>query len=54
MIKEGSAETVPLPANPKRAAVAAVNAMVRMDMFVIFIIVRISQKPIRSYGVCTP
>ena len=41
MLKEGSAETGLLPANPKRAAVAAVNAKVLMDMFFIFIIERL-------------
>jgi hypothetical protein len=54
MLKEGSAETGPLPANPKRAVVAAVNAKVLMDMFFIFIIVRIRVNHIRAYGVCTP
>lgn len=54
MVKEGSAETEPLPANPRRATVAAVNANVRMDMFLIFIIVRIRRELIRRYGVFTP
>jgi len=44
MLKEGSAETEPLPAHPRREMVAAVNAKVRMDKFFIFIIVRIRWK----------
>ena len=54
MLKEGSAETEPLPANPRRATVAATNAKVRMEDVFIFIIVRIRWKHIRSNGVCTP
>jgi hypothetical protein len=54
MLKEGSAETELLPAKPRRATVAAVKVNVRMDMFVIFIIVNLRVKPIRSNGVCTP
>ena len=53
MLKEGSAETVLLPANPKRATVAAVNANVRMDMFFIFIIVRIRRNRFGAMG-CSP
>ena len=54
MVNEESAKTELLPANPRRATVAAVNANVRMDMFFILIIVKIRREHIGCYGVCTP
>jgi len=54
MLREGSAETEPLPANPKMATVAAVNTKFRMDGVFIVMNRNVRLKGVRSYGVYTP
>lgn len=52
--KAGSADAEPLPANPKRATVAAVNTKLCIDLFFIFLSVKIRRKYFCYYEVFTP